>query len=250
VFLLFAMVLGQILRAARQLWDRAKLKASVAAYIYAFGMLYGDENIVPKFHYLFHMADHPRLFSCFVLERKHKDVKRFQNDLFNCNVEYGRNILRAVTDHQLGKLQLLEPHHWTGEAVLIKGHAASAAVFSRITVIFPHLDQAACTVSQSARAHQFEIVCVRDVVLYRKSDGSIAIGDIAQLLDTGAAGPIALIKCWEEISSHKRCWKLRTTDSVEAIYVSSINTAVVWSGEGASTRTVIKPLHAFAWATV
>ena len=99
-YLALAKVVVLIVRNPRRLADQASLRR-----------LYGEQRMVPKFHYLLHLADHPILFSCFVLERKHKTIKRFQNELRNCGSAYASNILRSVTNNQVGHVRQLPAEH-------------------------------------------------------------------------------------------------------------------------------------------
>lgn len=61
------------------------LHASIVHHLEAFKLAYGDEKWVPKCHYALHLADqlktHGLLLTCFVHERRHKEAKRFANQM-------------------------------------------------------------------------------------------------------------------------------------------------------------------------
>ena len=57
-------------------------------HMQSFIELYGDD-IVPKWHYAFHLADKiASLMNCFVLERKHRVAKRVANSMHDTSAEY------------------------------------------------------------------------------------------------------------------------------------------------------------------
>ena len=61
------------------------LHESILAHLQAFKHAYGEERMVPKSHYALHLAEqlkvHGILLTCFVHERRHKECKRFANQM-------------------------------------------------------------------------------------------------------------------------------------------------------------------------
>ena len=85
-----------------------QLNEAILAHLKAYKAAYGQKQLVPKFHLSIHLPIILHIFlvllSCFVLERKHKEIKRFgdtsrsvSKDLQNTNWEKGvmMNILRV-----------------------------------------------------------------------------------------------------------------------------------------------------------
>ena len=61
------------------------LHESIVAHLKAFKHAYGEERMVPKSHYALHLGGqlkaHGMLLTCFVHERRHKECKRFANQM-------------------------------------------------------------------------------------------------------------------------------------------------------------------------
>ena len=61
------------------------LHASILTHLQAFKAAYGEDRLVPKAHYAMHLAEqlkaHGILLTCFVHERRHKEIKRFANQM-------------------------------------------------------------------------------------------------------------------------------------------------------------------------
>lgn len=76
------------------------LLALTCAYLQAFKHLYGEENMVPKFHYLHLFALVRKLWgrvqACFTHERKHKCVKSFMDAQTNIVANYEAAVLREA----------------------------------------------------------------------------------------------------------------------------------------------------------
>jgi hypothetical protein len=65
-----------------------------------FTQTYAQEYVIPKFHYGLHLSTmlqkHSMLVSCFVHERKHREIKRFANQLTNTGCDFQSSILDSV----------------------------------------------------------------------------------------------------------------------------------------------------------
>ena len=76
-----------------------RLKA-VEDHVKAFTAIHGDENLPPKVHYALHLPlqleHHQQLFSCWVHERRHKELKRFADNLHKAVAESEISITREM----------------------------------------------------------------------------------------------------------------------------------------------------------
>ena len=83
----------------------SELAEAIRGHLQAFKLAYGEALLPPKAHYSMHLPlilDHwGLLLSCFVHERKHREVKRFLN-----NVQTGRSSDKSVTE------DVLLSHYW------------------------------------------------------------------------------------------------------------------------------------------
>ena len=88
----------------------ASLRTAVGLHLKARLAAYGESNFQPKCHFSIHMSfllERHRLLSCFVHERKHKDLKRFASDSHNANLtnSYEKGLLKQVVLAQLNSLK-------------------------------------------------------------------------------------------------------------------------------------------------
>ena len=139
--------------------------------------------------------------------------------------------------------------HWDPSPRLIDAHAASQQVAAQLAPHFPHIPITSFRTSQRARANAFEVVHAKDVVIIMDADSTMKIGSVLRLFDCNDF-KWCIIQWWREVSESTRAWKLLVTEDYACVELRYIHTAVVWSGGGSDVRTVLKPLHAFAWATI
>jgi hypothetical protein len=109
-----------------------ELGHAILTHLNAFKAVYGDEAWIPKCHYALHLPAmlqrHGFLMSCWVHERKHKELKRFANELDNTSASYERSILEDVLHGQLETLADRAAWPTTDGAQLVKPRRASQAI--------------------------------------------------------------------------------------------------------------------------
>jgi hypothetical protein len=85
------------------------LLTAITSHLKAFKLVHGEDPFVPKFHMAIHlpsmMAHHKLLLSCFVHERKHKELKRYGSDTDNTSSSYEKGILKSVLHVHFEMLQ-------------------------------------------------------------------------------------------------------------------------------------------------
>ena len=94
----------------------------IAEHAGLFKELYGDV-IKPKFHHVYHIADHMRnlgrLLSCFVTERKHRTMKRTADHSFrNFETNLARDLLNLTIERYSGSDCMFLPEHLISPKVL------------------------------------------------------------------------------------------------------------------------------------
>ena len=87
----------------------------VSMYLRAFKALYGEENMIINMHHFHHHAPQIGRWgkvaypSCFALERKHKGVKRYADNMTNCcktgDTRWDRSVLRELRADRVLALQ-------------------------------------------------------------------------------------------------------------------------------------------------
>ena len=80
--------------------EPSSLHRAVVRHLSFFKMAYSPERMLPKHHMALHLATqlarHGQLITCWVHERKHKEVKRFANHLCNTSHMWESSVLEAM----------------------------------------------------------------------------------------------------------------------------------------------------------
>lgn len=78
----------------------SQLQQTIISHLQKFQAVYGLSLWIPKHHLSlhlpWHMQHHGTLYSCFVHERKHKEIKRYGNQLTNTACKFEANILERA----------------------------------------------------------------------------------------------------------------------------------------------------------
>ena len=113
-FLILVQCIELILRSSKFAIDLEVLQQSIGSHLKAFQDLYGAQAMTPKFHYSLHVPTFLRRFgwvpNCFVVERKHKIPKRFENHMCTNHASYERSALREVTNMYISILFHVPEH--------------------------------------------------------------------------------------------------------------------------------------------
>eukprot|EP00971_Amphidinium_carterae_P268194 5320955-Amphidinium_carterae.1 len=109
-----------------------RLRDAIEQYIKTFKQLFGEDRIIPKLHYLMHLPVFLNrwgcLPNCFVLERKHKQPKRYAQVVSNTAKAYESTVLREVTSRHMTVLCDDKSRHFGREPCIfnvVKPHVAS-----------------------------------------------------------------------------------------------------------------------------
>ena len=114
-FIMLCTVLDYLLLASRQNGDEYVngLRSAIIAHLSAFKNLYGEDLMPPKSHYALHLPQmldrFGSLASCFVHERRHKELKRFANNQCNSAEGTERHLMEEMLLSHLEELKTSEP---------------------------------------------------------------------------------------------------------------------------------------------
>jgi hypothetical protein len=101
-------VIDILLRTARGGVKATDLHAAIADHLRTFLQTHGDADWLPKCHFAMHLASqlrhHGFLLSCWVHERKHKEIKRYANEVCNCNRSFEGSVTESVLAVQIEAL--------------------------------------------------------------------------------------------------------------------------------------------------
>ena len=182
VFEALVKVVESIIRVGRLRADPDEVGKWVKLYLMAYSNLYGEAWLLIKHHFLHHFSSHLRkwgkigLPNCFCLERKHKGVKRFSNNLTSLQADFDANVLRDVTCLHLHRLS--QPGLFSGVACLQDPVEPPRKMLEHLQGMFG--TEVTYHVALSARANEWEVVHKGDVVVARGGDGKHFVGLVVQ----------------------------------------------------------------------
>ena len=245
-FLQLASIIDSIQKSSRVAIAAEGLQQEVGLYLKSFQELYGCEAMIPKFHFAMHLAGFlgrwGTLPNCYVLERKHKQVKRFANEVRNTSSNWESSVLREITSRHVAELS--QRPHFEITAGLVDPHGVSkrfgvmlqAAVGPRALDCF--------SASLSVRVNAWERVHKGDVVAVRGAEGAIEVGQalwhVAVQVE-GCAHTLTCVQLWQPLSADRRASKWRRSDTNALRMSSDIVGALIWAGD--ATVTTLKSAH-------
>ena len=170
-FLKFCLLVDCILEISRgrDTITPAMLLARVESFLEAFVAEWGVDEMTPKVHWLLHyhreFYTHGTLFSCFTMERKHKIVRQYANQIRN-TMKFELSALSEVICEHLAALDSMDT--FESSIGLIQAHRASKAV-KKILLDFLELpDRDDVLVSKKSRLTNGDVVHRGDVVLIKQ----------------------------------------------------------------------------------
>ena len=148
-----------------------ELEQALCKHMGLFKSVYPEEYIIPKFHYGLHLPKmlktHQMLVCCFVHERKHREIKRFANQVTNTWSNFESSILESVAAAHLSDLASYED--FFVDAVLINPRPAPPDLATIIqSAVGSNAD---VSYSKAAQFRQGERCCSNDVVVVDLQDG-------------------------------------------------------------------------------
>jgi hypothetical protein len=181
-----------------------EFKNAVHAYLKSFVVVYGEEHMVEKHHMALHVADQVARFGlgCYVLERKHKNIKKYSNTVVNTNSNWDKSIMRDVTLRHIGVLSDERSVHFNTEACLQNPGVPSKQLLLQLQAVFG--TTANISTSHIVRINEFEHCSVGDVVMLLVADGLQACRLKANLSVQRGAGTLILsmVQKWQLIDNN------------------------------------------------
>ncbi|CAE7242186.1 unnamed protein product [Symbiodinium sp. CCMP2592] len=149
----------------------AVLEQKIAAHLELFKQCYGVEKVIPKHHLNMHLGDllrrHGVLLSCFVHERRHKEIKRYANNLDSMQAGSEKHILEMELEEHLKNLLVFSERR-TG---LVNPKAAAGLVQSAFCDFFSLPGCPGLLVSMSCHVGNGRLCKREDVVVVRAPNG-------------------------------------------------------------------------------
>ena len=231
-FLALCDVVEQLETANLGLANESILRTSVEMMLAKCDSAGWADHMIPKFHLAIHyprnLAKWNMSPSCFALERKHKLVKRYGEDIYN-TVDYALSVMSEVIGHQLHSV--MEPNAFDISAGLIDPKPATKKVRDFMCA------QTGCRPdevfsSKTGRTHSLQKASASDVVLIKSTDGvNFIAGQLWQLIRCAGKGDYALVSVWRLHSSDMALghatW--HKADAPHLLDFDLIVTSVIWT---------------------
>ena len=179
----------------------------VVDHLKAFKLAQGEESVLPKHHYMLHVAQSMRetgyLLNCFVLERKHKGIKLYANNRHTVSPDWSKQLLEQVT---LSYCQRLAEHEEPLEhdAVFLAGAVqdAPAEINQSFQDDFPGSAPVMTALGASVCGNMIKR---DDVVTFATDTGQTAHGQVMYHCES-SGHLVSIISVWESLSKHQfRC---------------------------------------------
>ena len=226
--------------------DSAVLQSKSAEYLESNRCLYGDGNVPPKFHYMMHLGQYrwKRLPNTLALERKHKHVKCFANEVRNTGIDWDQSVHRETTSSHLARLASAGHMTFAEVAGLIGGRKPGRKMLLQMRAVIGEFPADTLRTSAKARVNKYEIMSVGDVVLVGECSSPI-IGKVAfhaSVSDSGATEITSVIEEFTIQEALQRSWKCTNAGKLSVFNTSDVFCALISAGD--AILTVLKPIHA------
>ena len=226
-----------------------QLEEAVLSHMRSYKHLFGTENMIPKFHMALHLIDqyrkHGKLPNCWALERKHKNVKKFANNVQNTKCDFEAYVLREVTVQHLGVLSMNDEAHFGTESCLVHATPPNASLLQMLQRIFGNDCEFGYSIC--ARINQYETCSKDDVVMLQAYHGILVAKVRFHIRVTHPHSlqrdVLSCVHLWDEVSSHNRFSKWQVSDEHPHLCrTSDIKWACIWTAAN-SVATVLHPTN-------
>jgi len=196
-FLLLIEVLQLLECTARGAVTPETFEGALLPYLNSFKHLYGTESLIDKHHMSLHLIEQIMygLPNCFVLERKHKNAKRFSNIIMNTKSNWDASALREITSRHIAVLQHGDAVHFVEHACLQNYSRPSKKFLSCMHSLFGN--DVGIATSTTARINKWESCSRGDVVMIGLPNTGIAVGRVMFHVDVRSDVSKLLCSCIE-----------------------------------------------------
>ena len=182
--------------------------------------------------------------NCFVLERKHKNVKRFSNIIMNTSSNWDASALREITSRHVAMLEHGDAMHFNESSCLLNYSRPTKRFVQCMQELFGY--DAGISTSTTARINKWESCSRGDVVMVMQPNMSITVGRIMFHVDVRTTVSKMLCSCieaWTLISQYSLYSEWNCAhDSVQLQLIETCHIAMacIYSETG-GVATVLHP---------
>ena len=247
-YLALSDVIDCLTLANRGLVTSDALNTSVEKFLALVVDTWGNDYVVPKFHWLLHFGDHldtfGTLISCFVHERKHRGVKRFATDVRNTrNLE--ASVLHECTAQHIALLRDESSGVCDFRVGLIHPTDAKKKVvdFLMLELNLSDMDVEKIQVAERSRFAPHSVCSSRDVALIQLDHNcqDVRAGEVWVNAEINSV-PISVVSLWR-LSCIDRAKGFAVWDcadeEVMVIPTDDIVETVIYTRTGESVRTLL-----------
>ena len=243
-FLKLVVVIELIINSSRYSVDPCRFRDAVQAYMEHFKSLYGERAMTPKFHYLMHYVwflwQFGSIPNCFVLERKHKIVKKYGGPLCNTSKDYSASVLRDITCSHITSLSRKDKPHFVQHVCLIEPKPPSPKLRGLLQQEFGF--DLVYHSAKVVRINKWEKVHVGDIVQINKND-TLQVGRVKFLasvtLHDGNIECVAIVSSYIFESKQERSTKWRCAADFVFILASDIISSLIWTASGSRLTCLV-----------
>ena len=240
-FLLLGHVLDLLQMAARP-WavEPETLSEAMSAWHQAFIDAFGEDDLPPKAHYIWHLARWLRksgfLLNTLVLERKHKTIKMHGEQMDSASDAFDRHVLEEVTAH--GLHQLATSDTLTLPLGLMQPTKPSKTQLAFFRETWP--EATSFKVANVCRFARRGVCCVGDVVTWG-AEAAASAGRVWFLAEIDADLVVCGVYVWSLVQRFTSYSTWRGNGRWGLLEAKQIQEVCIWSGDD-QAYTVINHL--------
>jgi hypothetical protein len=178
------------------------LMTALLSYFTHFKRTYGEDPWIPKFHLALHLpsqlARHSILLACFTQERKHKEVKRYGEQVDNASKSFEKGIMESVLHLHLRVLQEMDTYPCQ-DPYLVNPHPASSSI---VEALCQSLDFEGDVLRSNTAFFGPMKQCSRFDVVSVKVDARHDIGQVWFHVDIGGT-LFTCVSFWDKLGSNQ-----------------------------------------------
>ncbi|CAE7609112.1 unnamed protein product [Symbiodinium sp. CCMP2592] len=168
-FLLLCTCVDLVQKSLSERVEPADLRRAIQSHLVAFLQVYPEERFIPKGHLAMHLPaqleHHGLLISCLTHERRHKELKRFANNLTNARPGTERGLLQEL---MLTHLESLERVPLGFGTELHAPKPASIALQRAFASFFGLVEAKGLTMGSKARVPKVPAVATGDIIIVKE----------------------------------------------------------------------------------
>lgn len=177
-YFLLCRVLDSLAAIIKRRVEASDLMNAILDYFNHFKRTYTDSEWIPKFHLALHLpaqlSHHKCLIACFTQERKHKEIKRYGEQVSNTSQSFEKGVLESVLHLHLRVLQDSDTYP-SQEPRLVDARLASVSLTAVLHGALQSQGEIRC--SRTVMFGSMKQCSISDVIIF-EANGSPNVGEV------------------------------------------------------------------------